>query len=158
MFGSSHVPYFYQWRTSHITIWMFLQHLCGRHQIFTVNDCRKLQEEINAVEKCWTSWSLDISVEKVLSRRLGRPYPHTSFSLSEATLNYTHQIRDLGIVYESGFNFDNYIHEITRKTSRSSIFILRAFKIRDVSIFFKLFNLLLSTLESYKSFIQLKSC
>lgn len=85
-------------------------------------------------------FQFNISISTAITR-IGRHHPNILFSLRGATLNSDNKIRDLGIVYDSSLNVDNYVHEIVRKASRNSNIILRAFKVRDASLLFKLFNL-----------------
>ncbi|EYC05877.1 hypothetical protein Y032_0079g1234 [Ancylostoma ceylanicum] len=120
-------------------------------KIYTISNASLLQQAIYALASWADKWELSISTEKTFVMGFGKNHPDMDFTLNGSVLVRAHEIRDLGVTYTDDFNFDRYIADITAKAKCRSNYILKAFKIRNPLLLFKLFTAYVRPLLEYCS-------
>lgn len=92
-----------------------------------VNDCSKLQEDINNIFKWSTSNKLSLNINKcnVLTFTRKKETIIYQYNIGGAVLERVNEVRDLGVVFDSKLTFNKHITSITNKASKMYGFIVR---------------------------------
>lgn len=106
--------------------------------VFTINNCDRLQESIDTLVKWASIWELDISIQKTAVMLIGKNHPSYTFKIDGNPLAIIHEVRDLGVYYSDELNFKCHIDRIVSRANSIANFILRAFKTRDITVLFRL--------------------
>jgi hypothetical protein len=96
-------------------------------KIQTINDCIKLQEQLNKLSEWSKKWKLDFNASKCKVMRISRrtvPYQYI-YTLNREKLEVVRSFVDLGITIESNLGWDVHIGGQIKKANRMFYYIKR---------------------------------
>jgi hypothetical protein len=92
-----------------------------------IDDCRVVQENLNALHKWCRINNLFLNIEKCKIIRFGRTINKLEFNynIDGNVLETVHSIRDLGVVFDDKLSFIEHISGVTGRAMRTLGFVLR---------------------------------
>ena len=93
---------------------------------------RTLQESIEIVSRWSSCWNMQFSVQKCVHVRIGSHTKKNDYFLNGQMLNSDDLVRDLGIIMNSKFSFDEHIRKMISNSKSRMNNILRCFKCTDI--------------------------
>ena len=126
-------------------------------KINNVNDCKRLQSDIDSLSSWCNVWKINLNISKcmVMKFSLKRSLAvNFVYFICETVLPSVNEIKDLGVIFTSNLCFNKHITTITKKSFQLVGFlrrVLKLFKNRDVCI--TMFNSLIRSRLEYCSVI-----
>ena len=98
--------------------------------IHSLQDCTKLQDDLENVRKWCEDNKLSLNLKKCQSMSFTRKtkYVKHDYTVSGTTLTNTNFVKDLGIIFDSGLTFGRHIDTITNESHRNLGLICRLAK------------------------------
>jgi hypothetical protein len=123
-------------------------------RVSTIEDCRALQDDINALENWSRDWLLKFHPEKCKVMRIGRGQPDFTYTMSSSdgsivNLEVTNKEKDLGVWIDDKLNFKEHAQVAAKKANRIVGLIRRSMSSLDTNTFPLLFRSLVRPLIEY---------
>ena len=122
--------------------------------IKTIHDVIVLQMCLYKIFDWANTWQLDISVQKCTCLVIGKnDFNLEKYSLGAHYINFVTDIRELGVLIVSNYNFYIHCSQLYKKACFRAGLILRSFYSRNVNVFIKAFIIYVRPILEYNRVI-----
>lgn len=101
-------------------------------KIKSINDCYKLQRDINVLANWCNTNCLHLNINKCsiisFTRRKDVRFQYFNYTINNVLLNRSQSIKDLGVTFDAKLSFSNHIQSIILRSSKLLGFIFRSLK------------------------------
>ena len=105
----------------------------------TLEQCQTIQEDLRKLEEWENKWQLRFHLNKCTVVRINKGHPEFIYKMrtddSQVELAVSDTERDLGVLIDKNLNFENHIHQITKKANSMIGMIWRSFDFLDIHTF-----------------------
>ena len=103
-------------------------------------DCCRLQRVLDDLYTFTQKMSLQLSTGKCGVLRVGSMVPAVTYKIGEDVLCRLDTVRDLGVLFSPTLSFSEHVNTTVKKCSLIGAWILRAFAVKDPSVYLNLYR------------------
>lgn len=115
------------------------------------DDSAVLQDAISCLKQWSDSLDLTLSIGKCMVEHYGYKNRRFKYKIDDVTLSVKSVVKDLGVYMSDDFKFTEHCRQVALKANRTCNFILRAFVVKNVDIYVKLFEIYVMPILRYAS-------
>ncbi len=90
-----------------------------------VEDCNKIQEDLNRLNNWSQKWQMSFNVEKCKVIHIGDTYPRLKYHIRNQDLSTVKQEKDLGVIISDNLETSDQCTAASKKANKMSGFITR---------------------------------
>ena len=121
--------------------------------IESVSDITLIQEDLNKLMAWSRDWQLPFNVDKCKTIHFGRNNPNHTYTMGDQPLPTDHSEKDVGVTFDSDFNFRTHIQNCISKANSRVGMIKRSFSKLNTQSFKLLYKSLIRPILEYCSCI-----